>query len=188
MMTSRTRLAALVLGLLAAVPAAYAAAGDPPEAEVQAVLGPDTKVQRTAPGQYRIDGEATDLARLLAQTLPDREKTLKAIVENIDQRLATDTAAASGVSLDTKRAQCQALAVNSIPRTRCYQELEMLRDQSTQSATDAAQQRDDDELEKDKLSRQIDAIEMFEKRYSADGNTTPPANNDKPDLFGVPGH
>jgi hypothetical protein len=200
-MTHTLPLAIIACFLLIAPPVAQAAAGDapapslsdPPEAEVQAVLGPDTKVQRTGPGQYVIDGEATDFGKLLHQTLPEREKTLKAIAENIDERIKTGDAAANGVSLDSKRAECQALPVNSIPRTRCYQELEMLRDQSTQSAADMAQQRNDDELERDKLSRAIDAIDAFETHYGGDTAhalpaPAPIASDDKPDLFGAPRH
>jgi hypothetical protein len=138
---------------------------DPGEAQVEAVLGPPPAVKRIGPAEYRIDGEDVTLAQLLATMLPEKEHALKAIEDNLSQRLQIQKQAVSGVSLEAKRAQCQALAVNSVDRTRCYQELVALREQQGQIAENSDEERNDEQAQMDKLQRQIEAIDEFIKQY-----------------------
>jgi hypothetical protein len=140
---------------------------NPGEAEVEAVLGPETPVKRTAPAQYQIDGETVTLADLLKTRLPEKEASLKAIQENLYQRFSTQQQVASGLSIETKRAQCQALPQNSIDRTRCYQELVALREQQAQAAQATADERDEEEAQMEKLQQQIEAIDTFRNQYGA---------------------
>ena len=138
---------------------------NPGEAEVEAVLGSDIPVKRTAPATYEIEGETVSLADLLKTRLPEKEASLKTIQDNIYQRLSVQQQAASGVSLDSKRAQCQALPKDSVDRTRCYQELVALRDQESLSAQNTADEREEEETQMDKLQQQIEAIDTFRHNY-----------------------
>jgi hypothetical protein len=138
---------------------------NPGEAEVEAVLGPQTPVKRTAPAEYEIDGETVTLADLLKTRLPEKEASLKAIQDNIYQRLTVQKEAAAGMSIESKRAQCQALPQDSVDRTRCYQELVALRDQQSLAAENSAEERDQEEAEMDKLQQQIEAIDEFRHQY-----------------------
>jgi hypothetical protein len=162
----------LILGLaLLSAPVfaadASSAKGDPSVAQIEAVMGPQTAVERTGPGEYKIDDESVTLAQLLGTILPQKENALKAMQDNIKQRQATAAAVASGVSIETKRAQCQKLPASGIDRTRCYQELEDLRDRQNQSADEVADRQKDDELQADRLQQEIEAIEQFKKQFAA---------------------
>jgi hypothetical protein len=143
-----------------------AAGADPGEAQVEAVLGPPSIVKRTGPAEYQIDGDKATLYDLLNTTLPEKERALKAMQDNLYQRLQVQNQASAGMSIETKRAQCQKLAVNSIERTRCYQELVALREQQGQSEQSSADERADEEAQMDKLQQQIEAIDEFRKQYS----------------------
>ncbi len=163
----------LLLSLSLALPAF---ADTPPKADpgvpqIQAVMGPQSAVERTGPGEYIIDDEHVTLAQLLATVLPQKENALKTMQDNIRQRQATAQEVASGMSIETKRAKCQALNRSSVDYTRCYQELEDLRDQQTQSVQDIADKQKDDELQGDRLQQEIDAIEQFKKQFGAGGAT-----------------
>ncbi len=132
---------------------------------MEAVLGTQAPVKRTGTAQYEIDGEAVSLADLLKTRLPEKEASLKAIQDNLYQRVTVEKQAASGMSLDTKRAQCQQLAKDSVERTRCYQELVALREQESLAAENTADERDREDDQMDKLQQQIEAIDTFRHQY-----------------------
>ena len=155
-------LAALPLPAHALKPAPGA---DPSPTEIEAVLGARTSVERTGAGTYVIDGEKADLNQLLTVILPQKEETLRTMHDNIASRLAIGSQAAGGMSIETKRAQCQKLPFNSIDRTRCYQELSAMRDQQTQSVEDARDARKDDEDQEARLQTEIDGIDRFQEQY-----------------------
>ncbi len=71
------------------------------------------------------------------------------------------------MSIQSKRGQCQKMTPGSVDRTRCYQELEDLRDRQNQSSQEIADRQKDDELQGDRLQQEIDAIDQFRKQYGA---------------------
>ncbi len=160
----RLRVTAFILtGLLLCRPG-YAA--DAPTAgEVEAVLGNQDVQAGPAPDTWLIDGQSVTMAQLLSATLPEREKRLQTMRETIGQRVAASDAASSAGAIEAKRTLCQKTAPNSIDRTKCYQELSMLRDAASQSSQTTADERQDAENQIAKLDQDIAAIEAFKSKY-----------------------
>ncbi len=140
------------------------AAETPNAQEIAAVLGnPDA--QAAGDNAWLIDGQTVTLSQLLATVLPERESRLQSIRATIQQRVATNDAASSAGAIEAKRAVCQKIAPNTIDRTKCYQELAMLRDAASQSNQSVADERRDAENQLAKLDQDLATIEAFEVKY-----------------------
>ena len=148
------------------------AADAPSPGEIETVMGNQEVQNGAGPDNYLIDGQTVTLPQLLTTILPQRQERLQSMQAVISQRAAAGNAATSAGAIEAKRAQCQRLAANTIDRTRCYQELSMLRDAASQSNQSAADEKQDAENQLAKLDQDIEAIKQFETRYGGEQPAT----------------
>jgi hypothetical protein len=149
-------------GMALSPPASAAEA--PGAEEIATVLGnPDA--QPAGDNAWVIDGQTVTTPQLLTTLLPEREARLQSIKATIEQRVAASDAASSTGAIEAKRAICQKIAPDTIPRTKCYQELAMLRDAASQSNQSATEERRDAEDQLAKLDQDLAAIEAFKAKY-----------------------